>query len=404
MTTRPKPGTKGNENASIVPLPGGPATITQVAREAGVSIATVSRVLNRTGPVRESTRTRVQEVAARLAYVPHAAARSLSSRRTRTVGVILPDIHGEFFSELLRGMDAVCRDAGFHLLVSGFHSDRRDLSEILQTTRGRVDGIALMWPELEAEHLRNALPPNLPVVLLNCRLEGSDCAAIEIDNRGGARAVAHHLLALGHRRLAVVGGPPHNRDAWERVEAFRDEVTARGGRGAEVLVLEGDFSEGSGHRAGLRLVAHRFRPTAVFAANDSMALGVLRALRESGVEVPGGMALVGFDDIPTARYVSPPLTSVNLFVADLGRRAMECLVGRVEGAPAQAPVVETRPAELVVRDSCGATSRRVTPPFPDAATCARTPGAAGAPTGAAEHHRFRPAEEHTSVEETGKEE
>jgi LacI family transcriptional regulator len=331
-------------------------TIKEVARDAGVSVATVSRVLSGKGAVREATRRRVLEVARRLDYVPHGAAQSLITRVTRTVGVILPDAHGEFFSELVRGIDLVSRAAGYHLLVSGFHSDSRDLVAILQATRGRVDGLIVMSPEADVEVLRHALGEPVPVVLLNCAIESDEHDAIDVDNYGGACAVVEHLARLGHRRIAMVTGPEHNVDSCERLRGFRDGVAAISGNGAgaEAAELAGDFTEQGGYAAGCRLLELQPRPTAVFAANDMTAVGILCSLAEAGVRVPDEMTVVGFDDVPLARYLTPPLTSVAASMAEVGRRATERLLLAMLDPAAHRPERERLPARLVVRGSSGA--------------------------------------------------
>ncbi len=174
-------------------------TIRDVAREAGVSVATVSRVLNGSGPVREETRERVWEVARSLRYMPNEAARSLITRETRTLGVVLPDLYGEFFSEVIRGIDQGAQRERYHVLVSGSHDDWEEIAAAMRVMHRRVDGLIIMSPDIEAGALRSALPPGLPAVLLNCAAQGREIAAINIDNRGGARAMVQHLVGLGHR-------------------------------------------------------------------------------------------------------------------------------------------------------------------------------------------------------------
>ncbi|HKV08061.1 MAG TPA: LacI family DNA-binding transcriptional regulator, partial [Thermoanaerobaculia bacterium] len=279
-------------------------TIKEVAREARVSVATVSRVFSGKGPVREETRQRVLEVAGRLQYVPHAGARGLITNTTGALGVLLPDLYGEFFSEVIRGVDLTARKSGYHVLVSSSHSDRSEVEGVLRALWGRVDGLIVMSPEADAEALRANLPAALPVVLLNCLVEGDGFDAINIDNYGGALAMTRHLIALGHRRIAFVGGAPDNYDARERLRGYRDALRTYGG-GAPEIEIPGDFSEESGHRAAGAILALDPRPTAVFAANDSMAVGLLSALQEAGVRVPGDVAVGGFDDIPVARFLSP---------------------------------------------------------------------------------------------------
>ena len=249
------------------------ATIKDVAREAGVSVATVSRVINTKGPVREATRDRILAVAAALRYVPHGGARSLITNRTSTVGALLPDLHGEFFSELIRGMDLAARRNGYHLLISGSHADRDEVEAVLRALRGRVDGLILMSPDIDAATLEANLPDDLPVVLLNCRVDGRTLDALAIDNVGGAAAMVRHLAGLGHRRIAFVGGAAGNNDAEERLRGYRKARRELRLPADAELEIAGDFSEESGYRAGGRLLALDPRPDAVFAANDSMAIG-----------------------------------------------------------------------------------------------------------------------------------
>ncbi len=330
------------------------ATIRDVAREAGVSVATVSRVVNAKGPVRETTASRVREVVERLGYVPHGGARSLTTRRTGVIGVLLPEMHGDFFSELIRGLDQVARPAGYHLLVSGSHSDPAETEEVLQALHGRIDGLVLMMPGPGGERLFRSLPRRAPVVLLNDLEGGDEHDSLRVDNVRGARLAVDHLLDLGHRRIALVAGPESNSDALERRRGYRQALAARGLEPDPALELPGDFREASGFRAGARLADMAPRPDAVFAANDAMAIGCLAALRDRGVRVPEELSLVGFDDVPMARYVKPGLTTVRVPIAEVGGRAMERLLqvtAAGDGGPPRHHVVVPT---LSIRDSTAA--------------------------------------------------
>lgn len=321
-------------------------TIKEVAAKAGVSVATISRVLNGKGPVREATSRRVMETAQALRYSPHAGARSLSTRRTNTIGLLLPDLHGEFFSEVIRGIDAEARRTGYHLLVSGFHSDQDEMSAVLGAMRGRVDGLIVMSPDREASILCGQLPLGLPTVLLNS--VGDAERTITIDNYGGAVAIMKHLLSLGHQSIAFIKGPDANTDASERLRGYRDTAGT-----AAHSETPGDFREQAGYAAAVALINGPRRPSAIFAANDAMAIGALSALRAAAVSVPDQMALAGFDDIPIARFVTPPLTTVNVAIAELGRRAFELLEQRLHDSVYD-PQSEVLPTTLVIRASCGA--------------------------------------------------
>ena len=329
-------------------------TIKEVAREAGVSVATVSRALNETGPVRAETRRRIREVADRLRYVPHGAARSLITNRTSTVGVLLPDLYGEFFSEVIRGIDQTARRHGYHLLVSSSHSDRAEVEAAFRAMRGRVDGLIIMTPEIDSETLEANLSATVPVVLLNCHVDGESNDSITIDNYGGAYAMVRHLIGLGHRRIALIRGAARNQDASERLRGYRDAMAVLGGAWTPDLELPGDFTEESGHEAVEHLLSLSPRPTALFAANDSMAIGALSALAAAGLQVPDDIALTGFDDIPIARFTTPPLTSVHVPITDLGSRGMRSLLEALEVGNRHLRRHETMQTRLVIRTSCGA--------------------------------------------------
>src|SRR5690606_5994638 len=190
--------------------------------------ATVSRALNGHGNVAEAVRRHVLEVAGRLRYQPHAAARSLSSRSTQTIGVVLPDLHGEFFSELIRGIDTVARAHRRHLLVSSYHGDPAEQGAALRAMRGRVDGVLLLSPHArQPDFLRDNLPQSLPTVLINARAPEAAYPTLNIDNRAGAAAMTRHLLEAGHRRIAFICGPPANFDADERLSGFRQAMAER---------------------------------------------------------------------------------------------------------------------------------------------------------------------------------
>jgi LacI family transcriptional regulator len=320
-------------------------TIRDVAARAGVSVATVSRVFNQKGPIREETVRKVMDVAGAMQYVPHAGARSLSTRSTRTIGVVLPDLHGEFFSEVIRGIDLAARENGYHLLLSGSHADRDEMRAVVQAVRGLVDGLIVMSPDLDPAALCCELPPGIPAVLLNAKADGRP--SITIDNAGGAKDVVKHLASLGHRHIAFITGPARNNDAEQRRRGFRAGAKTHG---IDATEIAGDFTEESGCEAVKTILKLKPRPTAVFAANDSMAIGALSGFRDAGLHVPDDMALVGFDDIPIARFLDPPLTTVKVPIAELGRGGLQLLIGE--------KVAQRLQTSLVVRRSCGAERRK----------------------------------------------
>ena len=330
-------------------------TIKDVARAANVSVASVSRALNGNANVTDDTRKLVLDTARRLRYIPHSGARSLSTKRTDTIGVVLPDLYGEFFSELIRGIDVAARRRGLHLLVSSSHGDAGEAAYALRAMSGRVDGLIIMSPHIDAGFLAENLPGVLPIVLLNTHVTGDQYSSLAVDNYGGAASMVQHLVEMGHRRIMMIAGPENNFEAEERLRGYR-ETLARlvpAFDPHDVTVLRGDFTEESGYRAGHQLQALKRLPDAVFAANDMMAIGCLFALGEAGLQVPRDIALVGFDDIPTARFITPPLTTVRVRITDMGSRALESLAFQIEHPEGTRNSTQVLQTELVVRRSCG---------------------------------------------------
>jgi LacI family transcriptional regulator len=334
------------------PRPGPPrtrnVTIKDIAREAEVSIASVSRVLNNVGRVSDATRARILSIAERLRYVPHEGARSLISNRTATIGMVLPDLHGEFFSELLRGADSAARALQMHLLVSTSHGDPDEAAAAIRSMRGRVDGLLLMSPHIDSNFVARHLSGELPVVLLNAP-PGAAPHLVSIDDYVGAVTMVRHLAAAGRTRIAHIAGPVGNSDAAERLRGYHDALA----HGADpALVFQGDFSVEAGRAAALAFTAVSPRPDAIFAANDMMAAGCMEALSELGVVIPDEIAIGGFDDVPLAHFLSPPLTTMRIDVARFGRTAIDRLVAAIAGQADMPPVEKIVPT-LVIRQSCG---------------------------------------------------
>jgi LacI family transcriptional regulator len=322
-----------------------------VARAARVSVATVSRALNDSGPVRDDTRRRVRDAADNLRFTPHGAARSLITSRTNTLGVLLPDLYGEFFSEIIRGIDRSAQRAGYQLLLSSARNAHDEVYGAFRAMYGRVDGLVLMAPDIELAEWFAHHREGTPIVFINSPVAASDARVITIDNHGGAYQMVTHLVRKGLRRIAIIRGAASNHDATERLAGYRAALDDCGMPRDPRLELQGDFSEGAGYRAARVALKLRPRPMAIFAANDAMAVGALSALREEGVAVPGEIAVAGFDDIPIARYASPPLSSVHVPIAQLGERAMDLLLGAITGPDAGTVRRVVLPTTLVIRKS-----------------------------------------------------
>ena len=320
------------------------ATIRDVARRAKLSVATVSRALNGLENVSERARERIVAAVKELGYIPHAGARSLSLSRNNAIGVVLPDLHGEFFSEIVRGMDREASRRGFLLLLSNLHAGSAQAANALRAMRGRVDGLIVMAPHVGAAELASALPSGLPSVLINTRHASGQHPTIHLDNAAGVSAVVEHLFLLGRRRLVHIAGPASNIDAQERAAAFRNALARYGLEGE---IVQGDFELQSGEAAIATLIANAVEFDAVVAANDNMAIGAIEALRASGRRIPDDVAVAGFDDIPLARHLG--ITTVRVRIAELGERA---LVRLLDGLPNEdRSGDELHAPELVVRST-----------------------------------------------------
>ena len=324
-------------------------TIRDVAREAGVSVASASRALNDRDNVTPATRDRVRAAAQRLSFVPHSGARNLTRQKTNSIGVVLPDLFGEFFSELIRGIDRVAYAHGLQLLLSNMHGNPHEATSAVRTMRGRVDGLLVMTPDVQRQHLLDALSPAVPAVLLNSHDRMAGLASVGIDNEGGARAMTEYLVRSGYRRIAFVSGPRNNRDSAAREAGFVAALAAATGE-RHPLIIAGDFTEASGAEAARLLIAGRMPVDAIFCANDMMAVGCCGVLADAGLAVGADIGVAGFDDIPIAHYTAPALTTMNARIAELGAAAAEKLIRMIgdPGSPRDATILAP---QLIARAS-----------------------------------------------------
>ena len=327
------------------------ATIRDVARRAGVSIATVSRALNNSGAVSADARVAVERAARALNYRPHPAARSLHGKATGGLGVLLPFVSGEFFAELLTGLDEAAQEEGRFLVVSTSHRRPEEFRAAMQAMAKRVDGLVVMAPELDVPGVESVLASEGPVSFINTSVNGAAADVLNFDNYGGAFALTQHLLEAGHRRIALIKGAPGAWDAQERMRGYRAAMAEAGMEAPSELEFEGDYTPSAGYAAVEAILDAAPRPTAILAANDYCAAGVLSALHKAGIVVPEGMAVTGFDGVTSTRYMLPPLTTVRVPIREIGRRAIKLLVSRLVGDTPDRPVQEVVPVELVVRES-----------------------------------------------------
>ncbi len=316
-------------------------TIKDVAERAGVSITTVSYVLNGRGKISEATRRCVLAAVEELNYHPNAHARHLKRRRTRTIGVFIGSLGGLFYEEILEGIHTAILQTDYELIVC---PEMRAPSRILSNRQ--VDAAIIFDVKIPDPLLVSLAWERFPIVTLDRALEAECVFPLLVDNPGGARDVFYHLYNQGMRSLAFVAGSPDSFDNTERQQSFICEAEQQRVR---VSRYQGYFTEESGYQAAQEIIASRDLPEAVFCANDRMAIGLLNAMREHGLRVPQDIALVGFDDIPVARYVQPPLTTVHVSRTDWGARAV---VGLIDFLEHEAPFpLERIPARFIARQS-----------------------------------------------------
>ncbi|MBK9128756.1 MAG: LacI family DNA-binding transcriptional regulator [Phycisphaerales bacterium] len=332
-----------------------PASIADVAKRANVSISTVSRVLNRRELVNEKTRTRVESAIAELGYAPNAFARGLMLRRSEIVGLVLPDLHGEFYSEIIRGANAQARQMGYNLVVSSAH-DGSDSQSLLSAIHQRtlLDGVCVMVSEVTDRIQETLAEFRLPFVVLDGDINGTPHDSVVIDQRFGAESLMRHLVGdCGAKRIIFVGGLKTNVDTMARFEAYRHVLAERGLIYSPRDVFHLDYQYDTAHELASRSARSWAGPaTAVFAANDEMAAGIVTAAAAAGLRVPQDLAVVGFDDTRIARMTRPQLTTVRVPMAEMGARAIELLCLRIAEPQRPTTRVQLRP-ELVVRESCG---------------------------------------------------
>jgi LacI family transcriptional regulator len=323
-------------------------TLELVAERAGVSPSTVSRILNGTAVVSDDKRAVVDRAIADLGFVPNPVARGLAGGRTLSIGVLTQALDSPFYGASLRGIEDECDKAGYNALYVSGHWNAVEEARCIEVLRSRrVDGVIVLTGRLSDQALRSYAKA-LPVVVTGRTIKGAGLFSLNFDSVGGARLAIEHLLALGHRRIACITGDQAHPDAVERLLGYREALEQAGIAYDPGLVVAGQFSEESGRVAIEHLLDSRRRFTAVFACNDQMAFGATLALYRRGLRVPDDLSLVGFDDLGSASYAIPPLTTVHQPGYELGRIAALAMLGLLGGGKPNITVPEPR---LVVRES-----------------------------------------------------
>ena len=330
------------------------ATIRDVAKRAGVAPITVSRVINSSGYVSEKTRARVETAIADLEYVPNVLARSLRSRRTDTLALILSDISNPFWTTVARGVEDVASDAGFNVILCNTDESEVEQDKYLRVLlQKQVDGVLLVPTRSTPGPIQFVQSQDTPVVVLDRLIPNAQADTVHCDSEGGAHQLTRLLLSLGHRRIAVLSGPRGVSTAEDRVAGYRRALTQAGLDIDPALVCYGQFSLESGYTMTQQVLTVAPRPSGLFAGNNFIAIGALRALRDAGLQVPEDLALVGFDDLPANLVVDPFLTVVAQPAYEMGRQATELLLARLSGEAPKAYQEIVLPTELIVRQSSG---------------------------------------------------
>jgi LacI family transcriptional regulator len=324
------------------------STIREVSSLAGVSISTVSRVLNGTVPVADETKQRVLEAVERLEYRPNAFARSLVTNRSECLGVVVGEINSPFFGELLRGIEDKAESLGMHLMVSSGHAQEANEAMALQfLQRRRPDALIVYVEALHDEALQRLTYKNVPLVVLGRYIKNTPCVCL--DNEQGGFMATEYLIRQGHRHIAHLSGPMHLPDSVARLKGYKKALETETLPYNPSLVVEGNFSEGSGYEKTKELLFRSKDFTALFVANDQMAAGVLRALREASLRVPEEVSVIGYDDIPLAKFLYPLLTTIRQPLTDMGQAAADIALALINGQETE--VIRKFEPQLVIRES-----------------------------------------------------
>jgi DNA-binding LacI/PurR family transcriptional regulator len=332
-------------------------TISDVARTAGVSIATVSRVLNSSVPVTGDTAQKVQRAIDLLGFQPHLAARTLAGGKTNTIGLLVPDLSNPFFAPLVRGVELCVRAAGFDLLIYSACGDlQRPRARTRPLNEDNTDGLLIFTNNLEDEEIVRLHAERFPLVLLMRSAPGGlAIPTVMFDNAAGVRAAIQHLVVVcGRRRIGFLQGPPDNEDSQIREVCYRQLLAQHHLPFDPQLVTRGDFSEQVAYRAVKAWINQGVCFDALFTGDDLAAIGAIRALREAHIEVPAQVSVIGFDDVAIAQHFSPALTTIYAPIEEAGQRGAELLIQQIAVRPVKSLVLPTR---LIVRQSCGGIHR-----------------------------------------------
>ncbi|WP_291014621.1 substrate-binding domain-containing protein [Hydrogenophaga sp.] len=327
----------------------GVVTIERVAELAGVSPSTVSRILNGTAVVSAAKKAAVDQAVAQLGFVPNPMARGLAGGRSMSIGVVTQAMDSPFYGASLRGIEDALDPAGYSPLFVSGHWDAQTESRCIDILLSRrVDGIIVLTGRLTDTALKS-VAKRVPTVVTGRSVKAPGLFSLNFENAEGGRLATQHLIDSGHRKIAFISGDPRHPDATQRLMGYRAALEQAGIPFKPELVVQGEYNEASGVQAVSTLMANRQKFTALFAANDQMAIGAAHGLQRHGMRVPEDVSLVGFDDLPTSLYALPPLTTVHQPAYDMGRLAAQAVLQLLDGGK---PTQAVPPPRLIVRDSC----------------------------------------------------
>jgi LacI family transcriptional regulator len=326
-------------------------TIVEVAEKAGVSLGTVSRVMNNDSHVAPGTRERVSAVMREMGYVANRQARGLKGSRTNVIGVLAPDLGTGYIGEILHGIDAELALYHFDLMLFTTHRTAiKEANYVANMVQGMVDGLLVVLPRNPADYTGTLTSRNFPFVLIDHQGTGNPCPAVGATNWQGGYNATEYLIKLGHKRIGFIAGSMDLGAAIDRLDGYKSALQVHHIPVDPQLIYEGTFFQPDGYAGGSALLDLDHTPTAIFASNDVMAMGVMDAIRERGLRVPEDVSIIGFDDIPQAAMVRPALTTVRQPLEEMGRLATQLLIDQLKNPEKEIGRIEL-PTQLIVRDS-----------------------------------------------------
>ncbi|GEA08308.1 transcriptional regulator [Alteromonas sp. KUL42] len=330
------------------------ATIYEVSEAAGVSLATVSRVMNGNAKVSERTRKKVEDAMASLGYQPNAIAQSLASNRTNSVGLLVSELHGSYFGDLMSTVEQVLKQNGKHVIITAGHVNVDREHEAIEFLKSRrCDALILHAEAVSDDYLRKLVDSKLPVVIINRKVDNLDDNCFVVDNEQGGYLATHAAIKQGHRNIGYISGPLFKKDASDRLAGHKRALAEAGIEFEASSLFEGDFHESSGQEGMQYMQTHFSKLTALVCANDEMASGAMTAAREAGFDIPSQLSIIGFDNVLFSRYLYPKLTTINNPIHAMGEMAAHWVLQHVYNIKSSMAIEHLFVPEIINRDTLG---------------------------------------------------